>query len=255
MEVAMQRLARFGSLVAALALCGFTANTASAALSKYNLNVFIQLNDPDVSPNPSHGIPQAGAVFSESSLAVLGSAGPNPVLRRFVYATDQTTTTNVPALSLTIFVSALAREGPDVANQIHGNPVASFTGTGSTNAGSTTRWGVVTGWTLSGSTYCQATPAVVCSLAMLQDHGTVDGRFNSNAYDLGTWYFHGTGFTSTPFIRSYSTRSLGGNTTFFVRGFRDPDGTVPALPLLGIALLGASLVAGGATAFGRRRDS
>jgi hypothetical protein len=31
----------------------------------------------------------------------------------------------------------------------------------------------------------------------------VDPRFNSEFYDLGTWTFHGTGFTAFPFINSH----------------------------------------------------
>jgi hypothetical protein len=94
---------------------------------------------------------------------------------------------------------------------------------------------------------------VLCNLAQLVDEGTVDGRFNSLFYDLGTWNFHGTGFTASPFIASYATNNPG-NTTLWLRGVRRQDGTVPALPLIGIATLGASLVAGGITALWRRRN-
>jgi hypothetical protein len=247
----MRSIARLAALTLALALSYSVAVPATAALTKYKLNFRTQLNDPDVSPNPDRGEPPP--VYREDSVAVIdAAAGPNPRLRKLVQAIDQTVTVDVPALNLQIFVSSRAREGPDVANQVHGNPVAVFTGTGNTNGGSTIRWGTVTGWSLTSSTWCRSSPAVVCSLAMLMNQDTVDGRFNSTSYDLGTWIFHGTGFTVIPFIRSYSSISAG-NTTFYIRGFRNPDGTVPVLPLLGIATLGASLVAGGVVALRRGR--
>lgn len=246
----MKTSQRIGVLLAALLLGGLFAGGASAALKKYDLKSRIQVNDPDVSPNPNTGVP---AVYREESVVLIDSAGgPNPVLRKMVTALAQTNTTNVPTLAISIFVSTRVREGPGVLQQIAGNPAPAFTGTGNTTAGATTRWGTVTGWTLSGSTWCNSSPAVVCSLAMLLNESTVDGRFNSEFYDLGTWIFHGTGFTATPFLRSYSTNSVG-NTTFFMRGPLSPDGTVPALPFLGIATLGASLVAGGVAALNRRR--
>ncbi len=87
---------------------------------------------------------------------------------------------------------------------------------------------------------------------MVMDQASVDPRFNSEFYDLGTWSFHGTGFTASSFISSYFTNNPG-NSSMWVRGFAAQDGTVPALPLLGVALLGGSLVAGGVAALRRRR--
>lgn len=242
---------RIAVLLATLVLAVIPTGGASAALKKFTLAVRTQVSDPDVSPNPDSGVPR---IYVENSVALIDAGGgPNPVLRRFVRAVDQTTTVDVPSLSIAIFVSSNFRDGPDVLDQIHGNPVAAFTGTGNTAAGTTIRWGVVTGWTHTGSNWCNSNPAVVCSLAMLMDEATAEPRFNSEFYDLGTWNFHGTGFTAFPFINSYSTNSFG-NTALWVRGFRTRDGTVPALPLLGIATLGASLVAGGVAALSRKRN-
>jgi hypothetical protein len=175
------------ALLAAVSLGAMFAGSASAALKKYDVVYRNQTNNPQVTPNPNVTIPRAN--FQEFSSAVVGNTGgPNPTLRKLVRAQDQTTTTFVTSLTATVFVSVQFREGPDVPNQIRGNPVATFTGTGNTAAGTTTRWGTVTGWTLSGSIWCNSEPiAVVCSLASLMDEETLDGRFNSNAYDLGTW--------------------------------------------------------------------
>jgi hypothetical protein len=87
---------------------------------------------------------------------------------------------------------------------------------------------------------------------MFADEATTDPRFNSSSYDLGTWYFHGTGFTSAGFIDSYSA-SDAGNVVKLYRGARRNDASVPALPLFGAALIAASLAAGGATALLRAR--
>lgn len=242
---------RTSVLLSALVLCGVFAGRASAALKKYDLTVRSQTNSPSVSPNPNVSI---APNLLEDSVALLDAAGgPNPVLRKLVRAQDFAVTTLVPALLVNVFVSANFREGPGVLQQIHGNPVAAFTGTGNTAAGTTIRWATVTGWTLSGSLWCHASPSVICTLAMLTDQDTADPRFNSEFYDLGTWIFHGTGFTASPFIAQSVTTSFG-NTTLWIRGFRKQDGTVPALPLLGIALLGASLFGGGIVALSRQRN-
>jgi hypothetical protein len=85
----------------------------------------------------------------------------------------------------------------------------------------------------------------------MADEETTEPRYNSEFYDLGTWSFHGTGFTAVPFVGSYFSSDVG-NQTYWVRGFEKRDGTVPALPLVGVIVLGLSLVAGGVAASGRR---
>ncbi len=246
----MKTSQRIGVLLAALLLGGIFAGGASAALKKYDLIVRSQSNNLNVAPNPNVTIPKN---YAEYSVAVIdATGGPNPILRKLVRAQDQTTTTLVPSLAVNLFASVNFREGPGIPDQIRGNPVSPFTGTGNTAAGTTIRWGTVTGWTTSGSFWCNSNPSVLCGLAQLMDEATVDGRFNSEFYDLGTWTFHGTGFTASPFISSYATNAPA-NTTMWIRGVRAQDGTVPALSLFGVATLGASLVAGGLTALNRRR--
>jgi hypothetical protein len=222
-------------------------SSSDAALRKYDVTFRGQVNSNNVVPNPNTGV---FAVQDELSVALVdGGAGPNPVLRKFVRADNFTITTVVPGLLVGIFSSTNFREGPGVIQQIHGAPVPAFTGTGTT--ATNIRWGIVTGWSISGQTWCNSDPAVICSLAMLMDQETVDPRFNSTSYDLGTWSFHGTGFTSVPFIGSAFTSDVG-NQTYWVRGFEKRDGTVPALPLVGVLVLGGSLIAGGVAAARRR---
>jgi hypothetical protein len=239
--------------LACAALLLAAAGPANAALKKFDLLVRSVVNSgTGAIPNPNIAHPVGNAV--EFSIGVIDQdAGPNPVLRRFVRATDSTITTPVPALTTNIFTSNNFREGPSVLAQIHRQPVPSFTGTGSSASGSTIRWGIVTGWTITGSFWCNSNPAVICTLANGMDLATTEPRFNSNAYDLGTWSFHGTGFVgSFNVIYSYFSSNFG-NQQIWARGALRPDGTVPALPIAGAALVGGSLAAGAAVALRRRR--
>jgi hypothetical protein len=242
-------------LVAALALSSASsliADPAEAALKKYSLIVRNATNSPNVTPNPDFAL--AKNQRNDHTALIDSSAGPNPVLRYFVRAADATVTTLVPALTTNIFVSNNFREGPGAISALYnGNRPTPFTGTGSIASGNTIRWGTVTGWTITGSFWCNSNPAVICGLAMGLDENTVDSRFNSASYDLGTWTFHGTGFVGAPFISSYNTNTPG-NTQMWVRGANRQDGTVPALPLIGSLMLAGSLVLGGVTAMRRRQN-
>jgi hypothetical protein len=66
----------------------------------------------------------------------------------------------------------------------------------------------------------------------------------SSFCDLGTWSFHGTGFTATPFVVAYDSSAFG-NTSYAYRGARALDTTLPLLSAPGVAALGV-LLAGGA---------
>ena len=113
----------------------------------------------------------------------------------------------------------------------------------------------MTGWATSGvGNFCNSNPAVICLLAARIDDTTVENRLNSPFYDLGTWVFHGTGFTGARgVVQQYFTNTFGNNTTQY-RAARINDATVPALPIVGVALIGSSLVVGGLIAIRRKRD-
>ncbi len=242
---------RLGTLLCSLAVTAFVTSDSDAALKKYRLQRVTDVNTEDVTPNPD-SIPRGSSDLGKESegVALIEDSGSNAILRRLVDATDRTVTVLVPALATNIFVSNNLRQGPG-AGIFNGGPVPSFTGTGST--ASTIRWGTVTGWTQSGSFWCNANPGVICNLAMGADEDTVDPRANSEFYDLGTWTFHGTGFTATPYINSYNSNNFG-NVTHRQKGFLKRDGTLPALPILGLVLVGSSLIAGGVAAMGRSRN-
>jgi len=227
---------------------------ANAALKKYRLNNTALTNQSDqdeqdfvhFAPHPNQ--PQAGPGTVLIDEGVPGS----PKLRKLVDPGDVTVTIPVPSLTTSIFLSNNDRSGPGVTFHIHGNgdqaPV--FTGTGNTANGSTIRWGTVTGWSNSGSQWCHSIPAVICTLADRMDQATTDPPIESEFYDLGTWFFHGTGFTSVPFLEQYFSTSFGNN-QFTFRAPVVNDTMVPAMEILGIGILGLSLVTGGAIAIRR----
>ena len=76
----------------------------------------------------------------------------------------------------------------------------------------------------------------------------------STNYDVGTWPFHGTGFLHPEgYINRTGTVNLG-NLVVFWRGKDLNDGTVPALPLLGIGAVGVSVFAMGIASIRRRNN-
>ncbi len=253
----------FRSLWAGAAACALLAAgalPAEAALRKYALLARTITNSPDVSPNPD--VVGRGSVTVRGPIqipvALVDEAAPAaPVLRKLLFISPHVTATvPVPGLASNIFLSLVSRDGPGVLAPLYGQPAPSFTGTGATAAGSQIAWGTVTGWTNTGSVWCNSSPAIICTLAMWMDDATSDPRFNSEFYDLGTWSFHGTGFTAAPYIDSYNTNSFG-NTERWLRGIRLQDPAVPGLAALGVGLLGASRLLGGwiALASARRAET
>jgi hypothetical protein len=240
-------------LLAGLALALATPS-ADAALKRYQLYTVNITEAPTQNPNPNNTLPLPPG-SPPFDAAFVDTSGPNPVLRKLIFRSDASTTINVPNLAVGIFLSNKYVEGPEATRLSHhqGVPSLAFTGTGSTANGSTIRWGTVTGWTLTGSTWCNSNPSIICALATVVDEVTVDPRFNSEFYDLGTWTFHGTGFTSIPWVHSYFT-SNPGNNQHWLRGGLSQTMSVPALPLIGIAVLGSSIAVGGLAALRRRRS-
>jgi hypothetical protein len=237
---------RFTTLYLSLAASVAIADPASAVLKHYDVlwTTISEFNNqnPTVKKHPAQLRAQSRGVLADSG-------GGSPVLKRLALISDNTVTVNLfggpPSF---IYLSFHTEEGPKKGT--------SFTGVGS--ADTTIAWGLVTGWTMTGGLWCHSDAAFICTWIVLlgaqgKDLATVDPQLQSPFYDLGTWTLHGTGFTAAPFVhRTASPTSMSvGNTQYQLRG-RLAAGLVPAVPVLGVALLGASLLFAGARQSRRR---
>jgi hypothetical protein len=258
-EVSMRRY----SVMLVASAIALAVSPANAALKKYifnNTSYDGQGGAPHISRPLDTSTPAPGNV------ALIDTAIPgSPQLRKLVDTGNGTITVPVPALAIGIFLSNNDRTGPGLLKHLHdttgpdgSGPI--FTGTGSVAAGQTIRWGLTTGWSVTGSQWCHSVPAIICTFADRMDQATTDppneADFFGGAYDLGTWYFHGTGFTSQGFIQQYYSAvggPPGGNNLFVFRGTATNDGTVPAIAILGVGVLGLSLATGGAVALRRSK--
>ena len=225
-----------------LGVVALAAPVATAALKKYDVTRSQLLHYESTSPHVEYQ-----SQYLPGTKATIDESGPNPVLKKLVVVSGAGggTTVVTPALSGGfIWFNQEATQGP-------GN---NQTGTGST--ASSIVWGDVTGWTITGGTFCHAVPSYICSMADAAESDTLDAFLNSTHYDIGTWTFHGTGFVATPFVQRTATSVpwKPGNLQWFMRGSNAQDGTVPALPLLGIGVVGVSVFAMGVASARRRRE-
>ena len=226
-----------------LGLVALAAPAATGALKKYTVKRQMLLHYAVTSPHVEWR--SLGGV----GRAIVDESGADPILKKLVTIRTSSGTTLVPGLSGgIIWFNRESVEGPG-PDQV---------GTGS--SASTITWGDVQGWTITGGTFCMAAPSYICSMAAAVHEETVDAALHSTHYDIGTWTFHGTGFrhqhsgeTSDGFI--YRTAgSTPGNLQYHYVGSPDQDGTVPALPLLGIGAVGVSVFAMGVASVRRRRE-
>jgi hypothetical protein len=223
------------SLPVLAAILSCVASPAGAVLKHYSLS-WLSISDFNTTnPTPDKYPPGKGGPQSTDPAFIDDTNNGSPVLRRLLLTNETELTVNVPGLSGFIFLSSIQEQGPKKGS--------SFTGTGDTST--TIAWGLVTGWTLTGGFYCHSFPSYICTYAGGSDLATVDRTLESPLYDLGTWTFHGTGFTSIPFVHQIASPNSVGNNQYYLRG-RLAGGLVPALPVLGVALLGASLLFAGA---------
>ena len=221
----------------ALGIVALAAPAATAALKKYDVRKTRLLHYQATSPHVEFSIWPGGI-----GKAVIDESGANPALKKFIIVVDQPTTVIIPIL------------GPECClwynQKFHTGPEADEVGSGSTASSIT--WGDVTGWTVTGGAFCHAGASYICSLLDAIHDETVDPVLVSDNYDIGSWTFHGTGFTATPFVHETGASTLG-NLQWLLRGTLAQDGTVPALPLLGIGAVGVSVFAMGVASLRRRR--
>lgn len=126
-------------------------------------------------------------------------------------------------------------------------------GPSSTAPGSTTEWGVVTGWTATGVQFCISSPVTICN-----QNGFVHGQTTvyilpSTSYNLGTWNFDASGDmeAETWFLIRTSNGGLSNN-HYRMRGVF-VGAALPALPLIGFGALALSLaIVGGRSLIGKK---
>jgi hypothetical protein len=115
---------------------------------------------------------------------------------------------------------------------------------GQTGAGSTTSsidWGVLTGWSATGGSFCNSSPPFVCTFAAFQEDMTIPAVVNSSTYDIGTWTFDSTGdFDATRYVTATHNPATTNILSFL-------DGklfgtTLPALPIGGFGALALGLL-------------
>lgn len=151
----------------------------------------------------------------------------------FIFSVGKSTTSiNSPAVSNT---SGIGAHGPS-----------------STAAGGSAEWGLVTGWQITGFSFCLSSPVEICNDNVSPHGTTVPAGINSVTYDLGTWNFDTVGdMEASPYINA--TFSEGTTNTLLVLRGAFHGSALPMLPLLGFgALACALLVAGGRTLRGHR---
>jgi len=128
------------------------------------------------------------------------------------------------------------------------SPTIPATAPGSTAPGGTVDWGVLSGWDRQGEAFCISSPLTICTGGTQVPHGitTPISGAPSVTYDLGTWVFDASGDFEA--ASNYVVGTFNGGTSnrqALLRGLY-VGGSIPALPLVGIAALALGLVTAGA---------
>lgn len=233
---------RLRVFLAGLGILGLIAPPADAALKKYALHGPSLIHYDNTSPEVS----TVDSQHNPGEVVLIDETGPSPVLKKLLSVAGSLDNTGV-----TVVVPQLSGGFIFIRQRSSAGPAPDQSGTGST--ASSINWGNVTGWTLTGGTFCHAIPSYICNLAARVELETVPPPLNSTNYDFGTWTFHGTGFSLGEYISRTSTDATGNSQVVF-RGSLRADGTVPALPLLGIGAVGISVIAMGAASARRRKS-
>jgi hypothetical protein len=142
----------------------------------------------------------------------------------FIFVDNRSTTTNVPS---------------------GGTAHVSTTGSG-TAPGETAVWGIVSGWSISGSRYCISSPVSICNQNVGAHGTTLPSMITSGTFNLGTWAFDAVGDYEATEV--YIGRTSNGgltNTQALLRGAYTGS-ALPALPLIGFGALALSLAVIGA---------
>ena len=148
----------------------------------------------------------------------------------FIFIDDNTTNTNVPP-----------------GGSVH----ASLPGSG-TDPGEAAIWGIVSGWSLTGTSFCISSPVSICNNATFAHGQTINRMQHSATYNLGTWSFDAEGdYQASPYINVTANGGLTNNQALLRGAFT--GSALPALPLVGAGALALSLaVIGGRSLMGKK---
>ena len=122
-----------------------------------------------------------------------------------------------------------------------------------TDPGGAVEWGVVSGWSVSGSRFCISSPVSICNGAGFSHGATAQAVLTSSTYQLNTWAFDAEGDYSivVPYIVRDEASGLGNNQWDMRGAFA--GSALPALPLFGLGALALSLaVTGGRALLGKK---
>ena len=114
---------------------------------------------------------------------------------------------------------------------------------GQTAPGATTSqidWGVLSGFTATGSEFCKSTPPALCTFIGRIEDGSQSSVLPSSTYDIGTWTFDGAGdFDHSGYIRGTQNGGISNTVTYLNGTFF--GASLPALPLIGFGALALGL--------------
>jgi hypothetical protein len=120
-------------------------------------------------------------------------------------------------------------------------------GPSSTAPGASVEWGVLSGFTVTGFSFCISSPVAICNENVTPHGATAPAVLDSPTYDLGTWSFDTAGdMEGSPFIYVIANGGLTNGQSILRGAFQ--GASLPALPLLGFGALAGSLLLIGARA-------
>ena len=193
----------------------------------------------------------------------------------FIHLTDDGTGT-VTMNDVSFVADAFTDLGPDILTSVFGpggfifidskltrnllaeTNISNTSGVGphgpsSTAPGSTTEWGIIDSWNITGENFCLSSPVTICNQNGFAHGGTIGNILPSDTYNLGTWNFDSIGDleAETWYVSRTSNGGLSNNHDLPKAAF--VGASLPALPLIGFGALALGLtVIGGRALMGKK---